>query len=295
MIMALPFLLAVAATGRGECHGIDKEFVLARDVAAFVPAFAAVPGEFNLGYIPLSGTQRILRGADLQRVAKNRGFDLDGLPDICFERRTFVPTADQIREAMRVALGVADAKIEVSSSSQHPAPVGEVVFPREALQVAESQRDALWRGYVRYGDDQHFGLWAKVRITANVTRVVTTANIAAGKPIRANQVRLESCEDSLLDETMARSLDEVVGYLSRTPLRTATLIRKSQLERPPDVARGDLVTVNVFEGGAHLSLEGRAEQGGFKGATIVVRNTSSGKDFRAQVTGKDQVTVGQTQ
>jgi flagella basal body P-ring formation protein FlgA len=71
------------------------------------------------------------------------------------------------------------------------------------------------------------------------------------------------------------------------------VIRKNQIERAPDVARGDVVTVHVFEGAAHLSMEGRAQQDGVKGANILVRNPSSGKDFRAQVTGKDQVTIGQ--
>ena len=49
--------------------------------------------------------------------------------------------------------------------------------------------------------------------------------------------------------------------------------------------------VQVFAAGAHLKMEGRAESAGVKGSTILVRNLSSGKDFRAQVTGKDQAAV----
>jgi flagella basal body P-ring formation protein FlgA len=40
-----------------------------------------------------------------------------------------------------------------------------------------------------------------------------------------------------------------------------------------------------------MVLEGTAQTAGISGGVIVVRNPSSGKDFRAQVTGKDQVTV----
>ena len=288
--MTLPFLLA-ASLQPGGCRMIDADAILARDVAVVVPAFARLPGDFNLGYAPLSGTPRIFRGADLQAIARNRGVDLDGLPDVCFERRTAILTATEIREAMRSSLGIDGAKIEVTAWSQHAAPAGEVVFPRAGLQFSDSHPEAIWNGYIRYAGDRDFPIWAKARITANMTRVVALTTLPAGKPIRGNQVRLESCEDSPLDETVARNLDEVIAYLPKTPLRALAPIRKSQLERPPDVDRGDLVKVEVFEGSAHLVLEGRAQAPGMKGSTILVRNPSSGKDFSAVVTGKDQVTV----
>jgi flagella basal body P-ring formation protein FlgA len=293
MMLALPILLAVAASEPGQCQTIDREYILVRDIAAVVPAFSQLPADFNLGYAPLSGEPRIFRGVDLQNIAKNRGVDLAAPPDLCFKRRTFIPSADQLREAMLAALQIPNAKIEIVSSSQHPAPSGEVVFPRDGLQFTENQKDVLWRGYVRYGDDQHFSVWAKVRISAAMTRVVALTNLPAGKPIQASQVRLESCEDSPLDESTVRSLDEAIGFLPKTQLRPAAVIRKNLIERPPDVARGDLVTVHVFEGAAHISLEARAQQAGVKGSTILVRNPTSGKDFRAEVTGKDQVSVGQ--
>jgi flagella basal body P-ring formation protein FlgA len=196
---------------------------------------------------------------------------------------------------MNAAIGIPDAKIEVLSLSQHAAPSGEIVFPRDGLQYIENQKDLPWRGFVRYGEDQHFGVWAKVRISATVSRVVVASNLAAGRPIQAGQVRLESREDSPLDTGAAISLDEVIGFVPKTQLHASTVIRKAQLERPPDVAKGDVVTVHVYEGAAHLSLEARAQQAGVKGSTILVRNPSSGKDFRALVTGKDQASIGQEQ
>ena len=244
-----------------------------------------------MGYVLTSGEPRILRGADLQRIAKNQRIDLDQLPDVCFVRETFVPRAEQIRDAMlselKSSLKIEGTKIEILSWSQHPAPAGELIFPRTGIQPS-GQSEVLWRGYVRYGDNLQFPVWAKVRITATITRVVAAAEIPAGKPIQASQVRLESLEGSPLDETMASSVDEVVGLISKSSLHPGSPIRKAQIERPPDVARGDLVTVQVFAGAAYLKLEGRAESAGVTGSTILVRNLSSGKDFRAQVTGKDQ-------
>jgi flagella basal body P-ring formation protein FlgA len=289
MIGAFPALLALAVTP-GGCHIIQSDMIVARDVAAVVPAFAQVPADFPLGYLLTSGEPRILRGADLQRIAKNQRVDLDQVSDVCFVRETFVPRPEQIREAMLAELKVAGAKIELLSWSQHPAPVGELVFPRSGLQPG-ARSEVLWRGYVRYGADLRFPVWATVRVTASTTRVVATANIPVGKPIQASQVRLESCEDSPLDETVARSLDDVVGFISKTSLNSGSPIRKAQVERPSDVARGDMVVVQVYAGGAYLKLEGRAESSGVTGSTILVRNLSSGKDFRAQVTGKGQAVI----
>jgi flagella basal body P-ring formation protein FlgA len=293
MIMAIPFLLALAITPEG-CQKLPSDMIHARDVAAVVPAFARIPGDFPLGYVLSSGEPRILRGADLQRIAKNQRLELEDLPDVCFVRETFIPRPAQLREAMLAELKIDGAKLEILASSQHPAPSGELVFPRAGLQLQQglgAQREILWNGYVRGGGAQEFPVWARVRITVTMDRVVAAANISMGKPIQANQVRLETCENCPLDETVARNLDEVVGYLSKSSLRAGSPLRTAQIERAPEVARGDLVVVQVFAGGAHLQLEARAETAGLTGSTILLRNLSSGRDFRAQVTGKGQAGI----
>ena len=124
MILALPILLAVAATEQAQCQTIEREYILVRDVAAMVPEFSKLPADFNLGFVPLSGEPRILRGENLQNIAKNRGVELAAPADLCFKRKTFIPTAEQVRPAMNAAIGIPDAKIEVLSLSQHAAPSG---------------------------------------------------------------------------------------------------------------------------------------------------------------------------
>ncbi len=293
-MMALPLLFALSAPP--ACHAIQNEMILARDVAAVVPGFAPVAGDFHLGYVSSTGAPRVFRGADLQRIAKNQGVDILDLPDVCFALQTFIPQPEDIRTAIRETLadvaGIAIAKIEISASSQRPAPFGKLIFPRTGMQQPSgSQPEIMWRGYVHHTEGD-FPVWARVRIIANMTRVVATANIPSGKPIQKNQVRLESCEDFLLDEATARNLDEVIGYVPKSFLRANLPIRKSQLASLPDVTKGTLIDVEVFAGAARLVVQGKAQSDGFKGSTILVRNLSSGKDFRARVAGKDQVIVG---
>ncbi len=293
--MALPFLFALSAPLDG-CRILQTDLIFARDVTAVVPGFRQVAGDFRLGYVPDSGAPRILHRADLQRIARNQGVELIDPPDVCFALRTFIPQPEEMEAAMRKTLadvpGIAAAKIEISSLSQRRIPFGELIFPRAGLQLPSgNQPNALWRGFVRHGEEE-FPVWARVRIVANMTRVVATANIPSGRPVQKSQVRVESCEDFLLDETTARSLDEVIGRLPKTLLRAYLPIRTTQLSPAPDVAKGELVDVQVFAGAAHLVVKGKAESEGFEGSTILVRNLSSGKEFRARVAGKSRVVVG---
>jgi flagella basal body P-ring formation protein FlgA len=51
--------------------------------------------------------------------------------------------------------------------------------------------------------------------------------------------------------------------------------------------------VRVNAGAAHLIVEGRAQTSGTTGSPIWVKNLSSGKDFRATVSGKGIATMGE--
>lgn len=292
MIALFSILFAVSQTH--SCRALDAGQVFARDLVSSIPAFSQLPPEFLLGYIASTGAPRVFKGADLERIAKNRGVEMHGLPDVCFTRRTFVPSEAQIREAMQKSLDIANVKIEVVAAVQKEVPSGELIFPRNGVQTpVTGQSEFIWHGYVRHGENARVPVWARVRVTAAMTRVVAAADIAPGKEILPSQLRLESCEDSPLDETVVRDLGDASGFAARTSLRAGSVIRKSQLERPNDVTRGEIVRVEVFEGAAHLVIEGLAQSSGMKGASILVRNPASGKEFRAQVSGKGLATIGE--
>jgi|SRR5579872_5693163 len=305
-IMALPFLLAVVPNLVPQvvpqldgCYPIQDDRIYARDVATAVPAFAGVPADFALGYAPAPGSRRIFKGDALEKLARNQGVTAETLPDVCFERAMATLTAEEILKAMHDAWGMgnvngSDVRMELRSFSPQIAPQGKVVFPRTGLQLpatSDPQAEVVWRGYVIYGNNRRFGISARARISTTTTRVIAVADLSVGDPVRDDQVRLESFDTFALDDRPARSLDEVVGLVPRMLIRSGATVLRSQLGRAPEVARGDVVKVEVTAGGAHLLLEGRAETDGVTGKTILVKNLSSGKDFRARVTGKDKVSV----
>jgi len=296
-IMALPFLLAVVPQVVPQpdgCLPIQDDRIYARDVAAAVPAFANVAADFVVGYAPAPGTRRVFKGDALERLARNQGVTAEALPDVCFERAMATLESGEILEAMRGAWNTADVHMELRSWSPRIAPQGKVVFPRAGLQLpatSDPQTEVLWRGYVVYGNNRRFGISARARITTTTTRVVAVADLSAGDVVREDQVRLESFDTFALDDRPARNLDEVVGFVPRMLIRSGSTVLRSQLGRAPEVARGDVVKVDVTAGGAHLLFEGRAETDGVAGKTILVKNLTSGKDFRALVTGKGKVSV----
>jgi flagella basal body P-ring formation protein FlgA len=308
-IMALPFLLAVVPNVVPQtvpqpdgCLPIQDERIYARDVAAAVPAFVGVAADFLLGYAPAPGTRRIFKGDALSRLARNQGVAAEiaeGLPDVCFERAMATLQSVEILKAMHDAWGTgnvsgSDVRMELRSFSPEIAPQGKVVFPRTGLQLpatSDPQEEVFWRGYVIYGNNRRFSISARARITTTTTRVIAVTDLPAGDPVREDQVRLESFDTFALDDRPARNLDEVVGFVPRTLIRSGATVLRSHLGRAPEVARGDVVKVEVTAGGAHLLFEGRAESDGVAGKTILVKNLSSGKDFRAQVTGKGKVSV----
>jgi flagella basal body P-ring formation protein FlgA len=293
MIMAFPLLLAMIPQPDG-CWPVQDDRIYARDVAAAVPAFANVAADFALGYAPAPGIRRVFKGDALERLARNQGVMLEAVPDVCFERAMATVDAGEILEAMRNAWNGSDVRMEVRSWSPLIAPQGKVVFPRTGLQLpaaSDPQAEVIWRGYVIYGNNRRFSISARARITTTTTRVVAVADLSMGAPVREDQVRLESFDTFALDDRPARNLEEVVGLVPRALIRAGSTVLRNQLSRAPEVTRGDVVKVEVTAGSAHLSLEGRAQADGVTGKTILVKNLSSGKDFRARVTGKGKVSV----
>jgi len=291
--MAFPLLLAMVSQPDG-CYPVQDDRIYARDVTAAIPAFAGVPADFALGYAPAPGTRRVFKGAALERLALNQGVTLESSPDVCFERAMATLEAHEILEALHTAWNGPDVNMELRSWSPQIAPQGKVVFPRTGLQmpaVSDPQAEVVWRGYVLYGNNRRFGISARARITTSATRVVAVTDLSAGETVREDQVRLETFDTFALDDRPARRLDEVVGYVPRARIRAGSTVLRNQLNRAPEITRGDVVQVEVTAGGAHLAFEGKAQSNGTTGAVILVKNPSSGKDFRARVTGKGKVSV----
>jgi flagella basal body P-ring formation protein FlgA len=282
-------MIPLAAFALAPCLAVapESDRILARDLASVLPALAAGAPDTPVAFAPAPGVRRVLRGPELRRLALRWNASPPPEGEICFERRVAPLDAERIRAAMRRELP--GASINVLDFSRAPVPEGELRFPLAGFRNSAS--GGYWAGFVRYAGNRRFAVWARVKARVAVTRVVAVSDLKAGQPVEASGLRLETHEDSPSDAGFATSLDEAAGKLSRRPIRAGAALLKSWLERPPDVARGDTVRVEVSSGGARLEAEARAEASGSAGQTIPLRNPVSNRRFFGRVEGKGKVSV----
>jgi flagella basal body P-ring formation protein FlgA len=212
--------------------------------------------------------------------------------DLCFERLMEMLTADTLISAMRITPGFEQAQIDIVEFSRFAVPRGHLEFPREGLVGgSEPAAGALWRGFVRYGENRKFAIWARARISVSFRRVVAAANLSAGNPITPEQVRVEEYTALVPRQGQAQSVEQVAGRVPRRPVAAGSAICLYQLDEAKDIRRGDMVEIDVRSGTTRLSFVGRAETAGRVGENISIRNLSSGRTFRARVEGKGAAVV----
>ncbi len=200
MIRIATFMMAVLAGAPGApaafipgCTAVEGDSILARDAAQALPGFSAIPADTQIAYTPIPGARRVFRVAELGRLAKRYKVPLAPAGEICFERAMEPLRLDRVTDAMRKALDNPEARIEITESSLYPVPHGDILFTRSSL-PSGSSAPVLWRGFVRYGAEHRFAIWARVRILVRSVRAVAVENLRMGNPIEANQVRLQELE-----------------------------------------------------------------------------------------------------
>jgi flagella basal body P-ring formation protein FlgA len=286
----IPILMLVAASA--ACHAVNGDRITGADLAAVSPAFADLAREIVIGYAPQPGAHRTLEPAELIRIATANGIEVGNLTSgvltsICFERFLVPLDNSHLLSALRESLNRPDAEIEVLEFSKFLVPPGKIVFPLETLPARSSANVAIWNGYVEF-EGKHLPIWARARISVPQTRVVAAVPLRAGQTIAAGDVRVEDVREFPAKMEPLKSVAECLSHLARRFIDTGVAITAADLTDANDVDRGDTVVVEVQSGGTVLQLEAQAEMSGRRGQLIPLRNTTSGKTFRARIVGKDK-------
>lgn len=279
----------------GPCEIVTNDRIFGDDLAKAVPAFRGkIPGDAVIGYSPTPGARRVFGSTELGRIGSPYGVDVAPDTHACFEWNLQPLTAGVVRAAIRASLQTQDARIEVLAVSRDQVPAGKLTFPLSGLLASTltgPDTPVTWRGQVRYGGSREFSVWARVKISATMTRVVATELILPGQTVAPDEVRLETYDDFPLRNDIARNLDEVIGRMPRRALREGLPVFRADLIEPFEVRRGDTVAVTAVAGATQLNMPALAETPGRQGDTITLRNPHSGKVFRARVEGKDRALV----
>lgn len=275
------------------CVPVEGDRILARDLPAQSPAFALWSPAIELGYAPAPGVRRVLRAAELERIARREGMPANSMADLCVERPAAPLTSDALEAALAAALNDPAVRIQILDWSRYSVPHGVLEFPRSSAVTEGTGPDApvLWKGFVKYGEHGRYSIWVRARITTQATRVTATDALQPGRPIAPGQLRIDTILLSPFDAQPARALAEVVGRTPRRPVPAGSPIFLNQLKAPLEIHSGDPVVVRVTSGQAQLMLEGVAGGDGHGGDFIPVRNPATGRTFRARVQGAGRVAV----
>jgi flagella basal body P-ring formation protein FlgA len=265
--------------------------ILARDLAPAWPALRSLAPATPISLAPMPGVARVFRPLELRQLAAR--WHLSQVPgtQLCVARPVKTLDAQRLLEAMRRSWPAAE--ISILDFSRQPAPDGPLEFPRSTLRCEAGA--ARWTGWIAYAENRRFQVWARVRITESVARVVARADLQPGRPVTASQVIAATRQEFPAQEPYAQTLAEVIGRWPRRSIPAGAAVRTDQLTEPKVVATGDTVEVEAHNGGAFLKLEGTAESAGAVGEIVTVRNPSSHQLIRARVVGPGKATVDPAQ
>lgn len=120
----------------------------------------------------------------------------------------------------------------------------------------------------------------RARISAEV--VVVAAPIAANDTITETHITVGQRDITAISDPVVDSR-AAIGQTSRRMLRPGDVLRNNSLSAPILVKRGDAVVMIARIEGIEVSTAGEALDAGARGATVRVRNNSSGQTLRMRV------------
>jgi flagella basal body P-ring formation protein FlgA len=285
--MMLTVLLLTAA-GVQNCRPVADDVIRMRDLAFSAPVFNSADPDGVVTYSPSPGAVRVVQGFQLAKLAKRHGLGDGPFDNLCFQRAMRQIQERELLETLRLAVAVADAEVHITDFSRFSAPEGELVFPRSGLGISGAGTPMLWKGYVLYGGGHRFPIWAKVEIRVRMNRVVAMDNLVTGKPVRADQLRVEFLNGVPDTLAPAQSIEGVVGKLLLRPVHRGSTISLDDLATAIAIHRGDKVDVDYESPVVRLRFEAAAETDGRYGEFIRLRNLQTNQTFVAEVSGRHQ-------
>ena len=197
-----------------------------------------------------------------------------------------VSITSQVEEAARAQLGaqaaasgLTDAQFELTVVPPRVAPNCQGQVQVDTLDTRQATR---MRFAVRCPGPGAGRLEYIVRARISASVVVLVAPVSANEVLTDAHLTVGQRDiTSIADPVTAPN--DAVGQTSRRSLRAGDVLRNSSLTAPTLVKRGDAVVMIARIEGIEVSTAGEALDAGAKGATIRVKNSTSGQTLRMRV------------
>jgi flagella basal body P-ring formation protein FlgA len=130
-----------------------------------------------------------------------------------------------------------------------------------------------------------------VRVLGNRNVVRALRNISAGAILNSQQLTSvpEQCNPFSVGDF--ETLSFYVGKSLTRSIISGSRLDPGLVQDPPAVRRGDKVQVAVVSGSARLELEALADAAGYAGDSILFKNPSGSRRFRALITGSGRAEI----
>jgi len=170
-------------------------------------------------------------------------------------------------------------------------PAGSLDYEVIAPQQWEGWGNANLAVVVRQNGRIVANLPVRVDVEALTEMVVATRQIGHGTIIAASDLALQKREISSATGRYARTVDEAIGKKTRTGIKANQVVRLDQVEKPPLIKTGQIVTIVAESAAIRITVSGRAKSAGAEGDMIMVQNLTSLKEFPAKVLSTTTVQV----
>ena len=273
------------------CTLVDGARILAADLTAAAPAFAALPPDKDLGPAPAGTMVRVFYKAQLAALLPGVTGEL---PDrLCVQRKRDVIPPQIWQAAVDSSMARICAEIpwkaKVLESPNHRFPSGELVFNRAGL-VASRGSASLWRGALILPGKSSVPVWVRAEIQTRHRAAILLRPVPAGGELTAEDYREEEIWTPGLCAG-ERETPRVNGMVAKRAMAAGAVVAAGDLRRAPAIHRGQSVELEAASGPALLRVPAVAEHDAEVGDKVQLKSSWNGTRLVGRVTGTQKAKV----
>ena len=278
---------------------VSGDTLVLGDIAQIGNRFAIL-SEIPIGYAPYPGHYRWLGKADLERLLRRFGADMAQI-SLKMADRVLITRASQtlsrelIRDHVESFLHSKAPNLQLS--------IKRIDLPKEII-LPKGQPDINVSLSGELRNLEHVTLklnlsvdgrhqksqWVRVILSARSAVLVATRDLPYGHRLGSSDVRVEEKELRHLNGAISES-SQVVGQVTKRPLKTGDTLTSRDLKQPVLVRRGEAITLTARGHNFVVSTTGKARSQGAMGDYIEVENMNSRQRVYGFVTGNRSVEV----
>ena len=291
-MLRICLIILAACNCNSQCLEISGRWVTANDLSSIVPEFRKLDAGTQLIPAPWFHSRRVLSNRELVRLAMQHNFEVHDVPgEVCLEARSVIVTHSTVQNAIEQALAAVrgDAIVEATIIDFNPkkAPVGTLLLGHAGLMSACSAGPCSsyrWRGAIQTADGQSIPFKVELRLEVMETMVIAKRAFSFGEKVSPHGY--VSAERRVAWHSgPKREMVNPVGQIVRRAIKEGEIISRENLRRARDVESGESIELEVRSGELVLVTQAHAVTGGKQGDRVIVRNSSTKKNFAAVVTG----------